>query len=348
MQLTPLDLKMYWILSCFFAAFIALPGISSEGEVTREKSMLIIDSQQGEPYQTVRESMLKELARVGYKQGVNLKLRYYSLGNSEERARSIWSRREQDIRYDVIYLAGTIAARAFKDLALNSEQPFVFVAVTDPIGVGVIEQFDAPPKYNFTGVSYPVKVEERLRFIQRVMPKARTIGLIYADMPQSHSYNRWLLTALNKPEFKELRLLSQKVPFVKTDTGHKRMARLARQYVIEMDEQVDLFISPNDQMGVQAPFAEIVNQYATKPLLGLGRKDVMDGWGASFSIYPDLVAVGKQSAWMLREIFEGKPFKEIYPRWPPVGVAFDLGKLHSFGVEPPFAELHRAGDNLIP
>ncbi|WP_159084660.1 ABC transporter substrate-binding protein [Dongshaea marina] len=308
--------------------------------------ILLIDSLQGEPYSTVRKSMLAELERLGYVSGKNLQLRYYSLGNSEEKARSLWLRREQHNDYDLVYLSGTIATLAFKTLALGGNKSFVFTAVTDPIGIGVIDDFEMPPKHNFTGVSYPVRVEQRLRFIQRAMPKARTIGLIYADMPHSHSYNRWLEAALQQPEFSHFQLLKRKIPFVKSETGDKRMARLAIPHIKELNSQVDLFISPNDTMGVQEAFAQAVADHATKPLLGLGRKDVMHGWGASLSIFPDLTKMGIETARMMDRLLQGEQISQVFPEWPPVGIAFDLERLKAFGIEVPMQERQRAGENF--
>ena len=40
------------------------------------------------------------------------------------------------------------------------------------------------------------------------MPKARTISLIYADMPQSRSYRRWLeLLFAEDPRFRDMRIV---------------------------------------------------------------------------------------------------------------------------------------------
>ena len=215
----------------------------------------------------------------------------------------IW-KKEKKNKYDVVFVNGTVAVMGFKKRAFDDKQnKFVFGSITDPVGVGVIDDFENPPKSNFTGIFYPVKVEERLRFTKKIIPNARKIGFIFADMPQSHSYVEWIKKALKQDEFKNLTIYYKSVDFVKSEGGHKRMTKIATKYVKELDSQVDLFISPNDQMGVQSPFAEMVYKTATKPLLGLGRKDVMDGWGATMSIYPDLKGAGKQIAHMIEQLF---------------------------------------------
>lgn len=307
--------------------------------------LLIIDSQKGEPYESVRVAMLAELDRLGYKQGKNLAIKYYSIGNKEGATRSIWDTESKN-PYDVIFLNGTVAASGFKKIALgNMKYKFVFGAVTDPVGEGIIDKFDAPPKANFTGVCYPVRVEERLRFIRQVMPTAKKLALIDAGMPQSHSYRRWVEEALKLPEFKDLQITFRNVEFVKSEEGHRRMAELAKNHVIELDKQVDAFLTPNDQMGVQQPFADMVFKTASKPLIAVGKKEVTDNWGATMSYYPDQEEAGRTIAGMIKQLFEGQPIQSIPPRWPQGGYAFDLDKVKKFKLTIPPKLLETAQKN---
>lgn len=80
------------------------------------KKLLVIDSQAGEPYEPVRTSLIKELAKEGYTEGKNLEVVYYSLGNFEGKAINVWGK-ESGGKYDVIFLNGTIAVQAFKKLS---------------------------------------------------------------------------------------------------------------------------------------------------------------------------------------------------------------------------------------
>jgi len=316
-------MKVFRFFIILYLAMDFFSNTSIFASSSRQFKLLVIDTQKGEPYETVRKSMLSELSGLGYKKGKNLTIKYYSLGNFEGRAKSIWKYREKKNIYDVIFLNGTIAVKAFKSFALDDHNKFVFASVTDPVGEGVIEDFEYSPKHNFTGICYPVKVVDRLRFIKKVFPTVKKIGLIHSDMPQSHSYNRWLKETLKNPEFRDLEIIFRKVPFVKSEEGHIRMVKLAEKYVEELNSTVDIFLSPNDQMDAQPPFAKMVYASATKPLVGLGRKDAMDGWGATMSIYPDLKGAGKQIAHMIEQLFKGKPIKDIIPKWPSYGVAFD-------------------------
>lgn len=190
---------MYLLISLFVLISISL--FAADVVSTHTLRLLMIDSQTGEPYKTVRICILKNLAKKGYVPGKNLHVKHYSIGNYKEAVANIL-KAEVNNKYDVVVLNGTMALKGAKKYAMGDPRhKFVFGAVTDPVGEGVIDNIDQPPKSNFTGVTYQVDVAERLRFMLKMLPNIRTIGLVYADMPQSESYNAWLDVELQKPEF---------------------------------------------------------------------------------------------------------------------------------------------------
>jgi putative ABC transport system substrate-binding protein len=312
--------------------------------------ILVIDSQRTYPYDGARDAMIRQLASFGYVEGKNLFIKRYSLGNDADKGEKIL-RQELGKNYDVIFVNGTVATMAAKKVAWGeSLHRFIFAAVTDPVGIGIIDDFTAPPKANFTGVCYPVPVNSRLKFIRDMFPKAKTIGLIYSDMPQGHSYRKWVETALKEdPQFKDLQVIFRMVPLIKGETSSlQMMSELAQKYIVEIDPQVDLFLSPNDQLATARYFSEMVYKTATKPLVGISRNDVMEGWGATMSIYPSELSAGRQSAFMIKKLLEGEDIKNILPQWPKEnGIAFDLRKAKHFGIKIPVKMMELAGDDIV-
>lgn len=309
--------------------------------------LLIIDSQSSDPYITIRDSLLRELEKRGFIQGQNLNVKIWSLANREGLAKRAWLM-EKDNHYDLIYLNGTVAAASFRDFALGDPNyKFLFGSVTDPVGLGLIKDFTSPPSSNFTGIAFPVPVRERLRFIRDVLPDATDIGFIYADMPQSHSYLNWLNEILKEDEFSTLNFHFRVVEFVQSESGHVRMAMLSEEHIKELDPVVDVFLSANDQMGVQPDYARTVRLFSDKPLIGLGEKDVMDEWGAFISLFPDLEQVGIQLAGMAERLMTGAEVEEIVPRWAPTGVALNLREAERRGITIPEEYIERAGDRII-
>lgn len=272
------------------------------------KKILILDAQSQEPYKTMREGVVEELKKYGYDIGKNLVVDSEIVGNFEGRAYNIL-KAEAD-KYDLIFINGTVAAQGAVEFVNKKEKKerysFVFGNITDPEGLGLVEKIGKPSKTRFTGVAYPVNVEERLRFIMKIFGNSIKIGYVYADMPQSKVYKIWLDEALKKEEFKNIKLISRKIEFVKGDEGHKRMVQLAKKSVIEIDKSVDIFMSPNDQMGISEEFSIMVNKTATKPLIGLANES-----GSTAALASDTEKSSKKIAKMIKMIFDGVKVNEI-------------------------------------
>ncbi len=331
------------ILSWFSSSCYSAPPAA--GEIYR---LLILDSQEGNPYDEIRAALLAALAQQGYVENQNLNVKLQVIGNDRTQGERLLVE-ELKNRYDVIYVGGTVATIAAKNVLLGKSQSVVFAAPTDPVGIGVIRDFNSPPFANFTGVCYPVPPKARLKFIKQLLPKAKTLGLIYADMPQSRSYNKWVQDLItNDPEFKGINIIVRSVPLVTGEAGDIKMAEAAIPLIRELDPQVDAFIKPNDQLGTRRTLAEVIYKTATKPLIGIVKDDVMGQWGATAVVYPSHVSIGGQAARMIKELFQGRQIADITPEWPKqYGFAIDLPKAKKFQLTVPVEILQLSGDNIV-
>lgn len=78
--------------------------------------------------------------------------------------------------YDYIVTVSTVSLQVTANH--NRKIPHVFAAVTDPIKAGVAKSFtDHLP--NLTGLATPQPVEQTVRLMRRVFPKAKVIGMIW-------------------------------------------------------------------------------------------------------------------------------------------------------------------------
>ncbi len=325
-------------------------GEAQPGDVSdKTYKLLIMDSQTGGHYDTIRQSLLTTLENLGYREGENLDVTYYAIDGSKEKGVEILQS-ELGNGYDVIYTGGTVMTTAAKEVAFDtSEQNFIFASVTDPVGVGVIDDFESSPKANFSGVSYPVSIKSRFTFIRQLMPDVKKIGLVYADFPQSRSYRSWIEDLLeNDPEFQDLEVTFRAVPLITGEESKEQMVEAAREYVKELDPLVDVFISPNDDMGASPYFAPMVYETSSKPLVGLTQGDVLEHGGATMAIFPSHVSMGVQAAQMIHRLFSGESIQDIVPESPKNnGYAFDLTKAQEFGIEVPIGMIELAGDNIV-
>lgn len=351
MRLLRLSIVPVFLLTVVIFIVSSAPVFSANDNTSYNRKtfkLFILASQKGSPYDSICASALTALASHGYTEGKNLKTVIKYSGNSVKRGEHILDE-EQKNSYDVIFVAGTPATLSAKNVLYGKKQRVVFASVTDPVGIGVIKDFISKPTGNFTGVSYPVPVKTRLKFIKRLMPKAKIFGLVYADMPQSHSYNKWLESLLkNDPEFRNIKIIFRQVPLVTGENGDKQMAEISKKYIREIDSKVDAYITSCDQLGSRRFFSEAAYNTSKKPLIGLVKDDVMGKWGAAATIYPSHDSIGNQSAKMIMKFFEGKTASDVMPEWPHrFGIAVDLRKAKQFGIEVPIEMLQIAGENIV-
>lgn len=315
------------------------------------RQVVIVDSTDTEPYTTARRSMIAALAEAGYVDGGSIAIERHVIDNDEERARATLRFIASEGTAAVVVVNGTVAARGARGTLWNTPTPVVFTSVTDPVGEGLIDDFDTPPPANITGVAYGVPIQLRFNVIKRRFPhdpsRPLRIGLVHSSMPQSRGYRRLIEAALagafegdddlkTYARLAGVEIIFREVPFVPGDAGLGQMVAAARDQIRAIDGQVDLFVSPSDILGTSRPYAEMVFATATKPLIGLGREDVTDGWGALGSIYPSVPDIGEQAAAMLIRLFDGQPVSAIHPETPRrTGYALDLGKARHFGIEVP-------------
>ncbi|MFL0799408.1 MAG: hypothetical protein K6L80_03075 [Agarilytica sp.] len=318
------------LMSCLFSLSSTIVA-----DPTHKKRIIIIDSQAGAPYEAVRQSMLDKLKEMGYNKKNGFVSEYYSLSHYHGAAKNLWKHRMSKTDYDAIFLNGTLAVASFKEIAWkNPDYQFIYATVTDPVGLALVTEYDHPPTGNFSGIAYHVPIDIRMAFVKSLLPNVKSIGFVYANMPQSISYRKWIEALKEQPEWKNVNFHFRTVDFIPSDGGHHRMAQIAKKYIKELDPIVDVFLSPSDQMGAQPPFAKMVFDVATKPLIGIGNHDVVEGWGATASIHPSETAMGAQAAVMIDRILKGESINTINPMMPAhYGMVIDKSKAEKFGIE---------------
>lgn len=275
--------------------------------------LLLIESEDAEPYASSRTAFVAELERLRCGRDAGPEITRHTIDNQEGLVRRIW-RMEEVASYDAVIVQGTIAAGALRDIiGAGGDRPVFFANVTDPVDLDLISAFDEPPPHNFTGVAYPVDIRERLRFVRRLFPDVESIGLVHTTMPQSRAYNRRLREALSDSEFEDLVLHTREVPFVSGEQGMARSVALAREEVAGLDSEVDVFLAPNDQMGVDAGYLRMVAEVASSPLIGVDESNLAGSYGAVAALYPSTEEAGVLLANKIVRYLSGVPFNRILP-----------------------------------
>jgi putative tryptophan/tyrosine transport system substrate-binding protein len=139
------------------------------------------------------EPLFHELRRLGYIEGQNLTVDWYSGEGRIERYGEL-TRDVTRLKPDLIFAITTGIAQNLK--AATATIPVVGIVV-DPIGFGLVDNL-ARPGGNFTGVSVDAGVEiwgKRLELLKEVSPKLSRVGVLISNANWEGSYGRALRNA---------------------------------------------------------------------------------------------------------------------------------------------------------
>lgn len=124
---------------------------------------------------TIRESIVGQLEKDGYKDGDKIEIDYQNAQNEMANLKTICQKFVSD-ECDVIIAITTPAAQAA--YGETKEIPIVFSAVTDPVAAELVEDLNAPGG-NITGVSDVVSADKIMDLALEITPDIKTIGALY-------------------------------------------------------------------------------------------------------------------------------------------------------------------------
>ena len=125
-----------------------------------------------------KNGFLAGLEEAGYKEGENLKVVFDNAqadGGTANQITNDFVAKKVDL---ICAIATPMAQSAFGS-AKDSNIPVIFTAVTDPV-LAELAKEDKTPNGNITGTSDKLPVEKQLEMIRKVLPEAKTIGILYS------------------------------------------------------------------------------------------------------------------------------------------------------------------------
>ena len=195
---------------------------------------------------------------------------------------------------DVDLMCGiaTPMAQAEYSVAMKSDIPVIFTAVTDPVAAELANA-DGTPVGEITGTSDKLPVELQLKMIREILPEAKTIGIIYTTSEVNSE------SAI--AEYKEL---APNYDFEIVDSGISSSADipLAADTLIG---KVDCITNLTDNT-VVASLPVILSKASAKniPVFGSEIEQVKIGCLAAMGL--DYVELGKQTGEMAAKVLKGE------------------------------------------
>ena len=164
-------------ISCFGSqseiAFASQDVTAADGEYTIGIEQFAIHPS----LDNCREGFLAGLAEEGFIEGENLTVMYENAQADTGIAAQI-SNNFAAKGADLICGIATVSAQSAYSVGRKNDIPVIYTAVTDPAAAGLAGA-DGSPVGEVTGTSDKLPVEQQLDMIRKVLPDAKTIGILY-------------------------------------------------------------------------------------------------------------------------------------------------------------------------
>ncbi|MFC1937631.1 ABC transporter substrate-binding protein [Chloroflexota bacterium] len=125
-----------------------------------------------------RQGIMDGLKEKGYIEGENIEYDYQNSEGDMSLVASIAQKFVSD-KVDLIVSIATPNSQAAISAAEGTDIPVVFSAVTDPVGAGLISDWDSHPEENVTGISDMIVVQDDVELIIAIIPSVKKIGTLY-------------------------------------------------------------------------------------------------------------------------------------------------------------------------
>lgn len=174
--------KIAGIVAASLMAALALSGCSKKAEKSDSKLKIgIIQLIEHPALDNACRGFIDALAEAGYVDGQNIKIDMHNAQGDQGNCVTISNKLVND-KDDLIFAIATPAAQAVANL--TKDIPILISAVTDPESAKLV-QSNAKPGTNVTGTSDLTPVAQQIGLLKKILPDAKTVGLMYCSSEQN-------------------------------------------------------------------------------------------------------------------------------------------------------------------
>ena len=231
----------------------------------------------------------KGLKEEGYVEGKNLKIDYQNAQNNQDNLKSM-SEKLVNEKSDLMLGIATPAAQSLANA--SQDIPIVVTAVTDLKAAKLVKS-DAKPGKNVTGTTDMFSIERQIKLLLSIVPKAKTIGIMYNAGESNSKIQADLATAvLKKAGVKVL---------IKTANSTNDVQQVTETLASKVD---GIFVPTDNTFDSAADVVGKVVKEKKVPLVASSVDQVKTGGLASIGI--DYELLGEQTGKMAAKILAGK------------------------------------------
>lgn len=238
-----------------------------------------------------REGFLAGLAEAGFVEGENLTVVFDNaqadMGTASTIADNFVSQ-----KVDLICAIATPSAMSAYNSCMKTEIPVIYTAVSDPVAAGLANE-DGTSIGNATGTSDTLPVTNQLEMIRKIMPDAKSIGILYTTSETN-----------SESTIAEYKKYAADYGFEIVDSGINTIADVPMA-AADLASKVDCITNLTDNTVVSA--LQTVLDAANKegiPVFGSEVEQVKNGCVASMGL--EYFELGKQTGAMAAKVLKGE------------------------------------------
>ena len=241
-----------------------------------------------------RQGFLDVLKENGYIEGENIEIDYKNAQGEQPTALTI-AQDFSNSKKDLIFAIATPSAQASYNA--TKEIPIIITAVTDPVDAGIAESFEASGT-NVTGTSDGVPIGPQLEVLKKVLPDAKTIGVIYNTSEANSIY-----------QVEALKIEAEKQGFILKEVGITNLSDVNSVLPTAL-EGIDVLYTPTDNT-VASAYAIIVKLATEQNVPVFCAEDAGVNVGGLISAGLDYYELGRETGFIAIEVLEGKNPKDL-------------------------------------
>lgn len=258
------------------------------------KNIGVVQIVQHDALDAANKGFVDALKEKGFEDGKNVKIEQQNAQGEQANAQTI-AKQFVDTKKDLIFAIATPSVQA----AYNSTKdiPIIFTAVTDPVKAEVAKDWKSSGT-NVTGTSDKVPVEKQIDLLKKLLPNAKTVGVIY-NTSETNSV----------VQVNELKAAAEKQGLAVKEIGVTNVNEINQNLASALG-QIDVLYTPTDNT-VASGYALVGKLCIDKNIPIIGAEDAVVTKGGLASIGIDYYKLGKEAGLKAAEVLSGKKPSEV-------------------------------------
>ncbi|NOW85452.1 putative ABC transport system substrate-binding protein [Clostridium beijerinckii] len=258
------------------------------------KNIGVIQLVQHDALDASNKGFVDGLKEKGYEEGKNIKIEQQNAQGEQANAQTI-AKQFTDAKKDLIFAIATPAVQA----AYNSTKdiPIIFTAVTDPVKAEVAKDWKSSGT-NVTGTSDKVPVDKQIELLKKLLPNAKTVGVIY-NTSETNSVT----------QVDELKAAADKQGLAVKEIGVTNVNEINQNLASALG-QIDVLYTPTDNT-VASGYALVGKLCLDKNVPIIGAEEAVVTKGGLASIGIDYYKLGKEAGYKAAEVLDGKKPSDV-------------------------------------